>query len=753
MLEPRSSQQAVLRYRAGKMGVSAVPGSGKTFTLARLAADLVVERIHDEQEVLIVTLVNSAVDNISARIDQLLAERELIPRLGYRVRTLHGLAHDIVRERPGLVGLSEDFQIIDERESLSILEDCCDSWLKTHAQLLERYARQDLESGRWEWIQREQWPEAVRDMVTAFIRQAKDQQVSPELLWSRLHGRGDELPLAAAGASIYTSYQQALMYRGGVDFDDLIRYALDALRLDPDYLQRLRERWVYILEDEAQDSSYLQERILRMLAGEDGNWVRVGDPNQAIFETFTTASPQFLRDFLNEEDVVSLDLPESGRSCQAIIDLANQLIKWVKTEHQVEEVRGALDEPYIQPTPAGDSQPNPLCGPDAVRLVQDGFTADEEIRQAVAWAEEWRREHPAETSAILVPRNMRGFKVAEALRAAHVPCVELLQSTASTRQTAGVLGNVLRYLADPISMSKLVDAFRAWRRHDREEPSANGRLKRLVKVLRQCQLAEDYLWPRFDADWLGTLAIDSEDADEIVTLLGDFRNLVRRWQAAVLLPIDQLILTITQDLFEEPVDLALAYKLALVLRDVADTHPGWGLAEFTDELAVIARNQRKFLGMSADDTAFDPNKYPGQVLVATMHKAKGLEWDRVHLMSVSNYDFPSAQSYDQYIGEKWFVRDSLNLEAECLRQLEAGLEDMPYKEGEATQQARLDYVAERLRLLFVGITRARKALVVTWNKGSNPQRPSHPAVPFIGLQGFLAGKTELPQYGEGDGDE
>ena len=102
------------------------------------------------------------------------------------------------------------------------------------------------------------------------------------------------------GAEIYADYQRSLAYRGVVDFDDLIRLALEALRRDADYLARLRQRWPYILEDEAQDSSELQEKILRLLAGERGNWVRVGDPNQAIYDTFTTANPRFLRSYLEE---------------------------------------------------------------------------------------------------------------------------------------------------------------------------------------------------------------------------------------------------------------------------------------------------------------------------------------------------------------------------------------------------------------------------------------------------------------------
>ncbi len=54
--------------------------------------------------------------------------------------------------------------------------------------------------------------------------------------------------------------------------------------------------------------------------------------------------------------------------------------------------------------------------------------------------------------------------------------------------------------------------------------------------------------------------------------------------------------------------------------------------------------------------------------------------------------------------------------------------------------ARLDYAAERLRLLYVGITRARKELIITWNTGRKGDL--QPAVPFIALQGFLEERND-----------
>ncbi len=273
MFTPRPKQAEVLAYTGGRMGVSAVPGSGKTHVLSALAAQLVAEAgLADDQEVLVVTLVNSAVDNFSQRVDEFVQAAGLLPHVGYRVRTLHGLAHDIVRDRPALVGLSDDFQIVDERETNQILQEAAEAWIAAHPEAAGPFFDPELDDRKADWVRREQWPKLVGELSQAFIHLAKDLELTPALLRERIEALGgdgafDAWPLLAMGADIYADYQHALAYRGAVDYDDLIRLALLALQSDAEYLERLRYRWPYILEDEAQDSSRLQEQILRLLAG------------------------------------------------------------------------------------------------------------------------------------------------------------------------------------------------------------------------------------------------------------------------------------------------------------------------------------------------------------------------------------------------------------------------------------------------------------------------------------------------------
>jgi len=744
---PRPDQQQVLSYMGGKMGVSAVPGSGKTWTLSLLAAEIISrDYLGDDQDVLVVTLVNSAVDNFTKRVSLFLRDRGQIPHLGYTVRTLHGLAHDIVRQRPEVVGLDTNFQIIDERAANRIRDDISIMWLQSNPNKMNMYLDPDLNENQREWVYKDKLPEVIQGIALGLIRTAKDLQLNPDQLQRFVEGTPVPLPLAQMGAELYRAYQQALAYRGAVDFDDLVRMALQILQQDNDLLLRLRQRWPYILEDEAQDSSRLQEDILRLLCGDSGNWVRVGDPNQAIYETFTTANPDYLRNFKMEADLWR-ELPNSGRSTRSIISLANHLIAWTRSNHPNHEVQDALSEPYIEPVGSDEEGTNPPDNPSQIHLIQSKYTPNQELNSVADSLKRWLPEHPEETVAILVPRNMRGFAMIDVLRQRNIEYVEILRSTAATRTIAGTLGNLLSHLSNPDDPRNLARIYEVWRREERDDQIAWKQVRDIARLLRRCQHVEDFVWPRPDHDWLDKVNI-LQEAPGVHQNLLEFRARVQYWQSTILLPIDQLILTLAQDVFIKPHELAIAHKLAILLRRAYNTHDDWKLPQFTEELAVIARNERRFLGFSEEDTGFDPDKHKGKVVVATIHKSKGLEWDRVYLLSVNNYDFPSGMEYDRYISEKWYIQDNLNLEAEAVAQLIATTSDGEfdwYQPGEASQSARLDYVKERLRLLFVGITRAKKEIIITWNTGRRGQL--QPALPFIELQEFWDSEYQKINHG------
>ncbi|HRE46213.1 MAG TPA: ATP-dependent helicase [Aggregatilineales bacterium] len=765
----RSGQKDILSAPRGRVGVSAVPGSGKTFTLTHLAATI-IERMADQaakggkksaaigdQEVLIVTFANAAANAIKARIAEILGrKRDILPHVGYRVRTLHGLAHDIVRERPALAGLADDFQIVDERTSEKLLSEVVTATLRTSgADLLRHYIHGDHEANIPRLLSNDAHDLFVQ-IALRYIGRAKDRELTPADLRTALAAHGDDparLPLARFGLEVYENYQRGLQMRGAVDFNDLVRMALMALRTDAGYLARLRARYTAILEDEAQDSSALQETLIRLLDPAD-YWVRVGDPNQAINTTFTSADPRFLTRFLDSPQVKAFLLPEAGRSAASILDLANELVRWTRDDHPVPELRSALRPQQIVPTTPNDPQPNPPVSESQVFIAYEPgqkITPDRERELIIASLQRYLPENPERTIACLVPENAGGFKLSEKLHEAGIPYEELLRSTSTTRETAARLRTALEFIATPAKANgaeKLAALYRDYwfpRNFGAEnDHPAEYDLWRdtLVKGFNACRRVEAFIAPPPDTSPLEAISFPYDVATLDALYHDDlerFRATMARWLRAAILPIDQLVLTIGQDLYSEPAEIALCYKIAHLLGGVARNDPTARLSIFIQELEKISKNERKFIGF--EDTAEGYQPKPGVVTVATMHAAKGLEWDRVYLLSVNNYSFPSRQPYDHYIAERYYIRDSLNVEAEALQQLTCLVEGAAYYEGAATEQARIDYSAERLRLLYVGITRAKRDLIVLWNVGRfhhrGADREQQPALPLMALWGFM----------------
>ena len=322
---------------------------------------------------------------------------------------------------------------------------------------------------------------------------------------------------------------------------------------------RLRERWPYILEDEAQDSSQLQEDLLRKLAGEGGNWVRVGDPNQAIYETFTNANPRFLANFLDTPEVESRELPTSGRSCAAH-HRRGQLTWWTGRWQATPCPRPARPCAFPTSSPPRPATPRSTrpTSPRAVYLHQKGFRADkDEEEEARKIAEQtWPAGCP-------ITRTGPWPSWCRATRAASPwwrPSARRASPTWSCCR------------ARPPRAAPPMCSTRSWARWPSPIPrgpwptptwpgsaprsrprSSRGPFELQAQRIRSCPRVEEYLWPALERDWLDTLALGEEPAASeararAVPVLRPGRG---AGSAPWSLPVDQLILTLAQDLFQQ----------------------------------------------------------------------------------------------------------------------------------------------------------------------------------------------------------
>jgi DNA helicase-2/ATP-dependent DNA helicase PcrA len=755
----RPAQQDIMAYRGGKMAVSAVPGSGKTFTLSLLAAQLIADGLIDVaggQQVLIVTYLNASVDTFRIRVRRQLHEMGLDDE-GYDVRTLHSLSLEIIRFSGDT--LADELLVLDDIQRSQHLAMAVDGWIADNGELWEAFL---LDAGRSPSPQlRARWRDTTESTAATFIRAAKNEQYSPERIREELERQATadydpDDPTTAIGRSpllhmltgIYRRYQASLTRIGGLDYDDLIWRAADLLHYRPDLTDALRAHWPTVLEDEAQDSVPLQELLLERLTGPGGNWVRVGDPNQAITSTFTAAHPRFFNAFIDRDDVVAKTLPNSGRSARLIMGAANAILHWTMDEHPVPEVRThTFRRQDILPTPPGDAQPNPPDDEADIAIRVYGSREDEELPAVAHDAHELTRQRPDDTIAILVPTNQIGFAIADHLDALDADYDNLLRGSGREREVASVLHAILGLLANPLDTKALINSHAglyALREETGWHPAVPGELDDLGHfhtLLRSIYRPESVLFPEDEDALFTALPVGVATEDELAHLDSLAEFLARLFDLRAL-PVDDLTLALADEVFgprreieglpdapsaaSNELDLAIAYQIASQLRMWREAQPEWRLPELVAQLDLVASGRRTLMLVRADDLGYEPQ--PGRITLTTQHSAKGLEWDAVFLVGVDGFWIPGTLE-SSFLGVSEFIGGDAKAEAvaqlEYLMQGEAGL----FPERNPTDSAHIEVIAERLRLLYVGITRARRLLRISRSRSTRQYSKEREAVP------------------------
>ncbi|MEW5953845.1 MAG: ATP-dependent helicase [Bacillota bacterium] len=701
MITLRPGQVETAAYRGGYLAVPAVPGAGKTTVLAYLGAELIAGGHTGDGKILIVTYMNSSVANFKSRLAGELERRGLPPGRGYEVKTLHSLAVAIIKERPDRLLISDELRILEPVERERLIRNQVRGWLGENRELWESVVAlrpKEPEYSRKNKLAR--WEQKTSVIMSHLVSYFKCLGLTAEAMIPLVRELPPESFLGWA-AEVYRRYQDELVYQGVQDFDDLIYNACSLLKADPELLARLRQRWTYVFEDEAQDSNLLQEQMLYLLAGDGGNLVRVGDSNQAIMGTFTVADPSLFRAYCRRDQVTVQPLLYSSRSSQDIINLANHLVTWTRSRHPVPGCRSALEEQYIQPVPPGDPCPNPA--PRKYTIVAVEFKDNRaEAEMAARFAGRYAADNPDKTVAILGPDRYVLENIAVSLEAAGIPCKEIAGNLNERRRTARALGAVVDFLAHPHDPRKLAGALGATIMPDLADEEHTN-LRRFIQTCRP----EELLYPLAgEADYSGAPAEIKKSA-LWPTLLHNLER-VKTWLGASRIPPESLLLFLAGDLGLEEEELAIAQRIALEIKDLLRKNPAWRLADLANQLQSSENIFDYFINMIYDRKGFNPE--PGVVNLSTYHRAKGLEWDTVYLTSLTAGKFPSLLR-DKYQDDLWFLQDNLSNPAALAKaELKAALN------GKSTlnpiEEAKQETISERLRLLYVAVTRAKENLML-----------------------------------------
>jgi DNA helicase II / ATP-dependent DNA helicase PcrA len=325
----RDGQKDMADWCYGPLAVSAVPGAGKSTGMAAAAAIAIARQYekavnsprNSRQQLIVVTFTRSAAANIKSKIRGYLKDLSL-PPTGFVVNTLHGLALNIANRHPNLSGLElENVTLITPNQSHRIIRDCVENWIAANPgrynRLLEgnQFDGEETERLRRQSVLR---TEVLPSLATTVIHEAKSSGLTPQKLRELSQETTDAYSILTVAAGLYDSYQNIMSQRLFIDYDDMILAALRVL--ENKSARKIEQNQVFaVFEDEAQDSSPLQTKLLEILATDTENnletglqifsntqikstvnLVRVGDPNQAINSTFTPADPIYFREFCRE---------------------------------------------------------------------------------------------------------------------------------------------------------------------------------------------------------------------------------------------------------------------------------------------------------------------------------------------------------------------------------------------------------------------------------------------------------------------
>lgn len=712
----KGQKELVEQYRGGFCAIPAIPGGGKTHCLSLWAVEMICHGLHKPGKILIVTYMNSAVNNFKQRISNELQNRGMTGGKDYFVSTIHGLCLQIIKEKPDLIIANEEFEIIDGAARIHLISNAIDEWKRYNEREFRLCIDEaNLSSNRLGEIYKN-WQDKLCNIMLSAIGDFKSRGIGPQEAIERSKSSSCDSLLYWA-SSIYEIYDRKLKISGNLDFDDMLHNAKKMLEEDPHLLEKYRQKYSFVCEDEAQDSNCIQSDILTMIS--NGNLLRVGDSNQAICGSFSNSDFRLFKEFCENPATTVYSITQSSRNTVAIIDLANYFVRYIREKHPIAQCRESLLPQYIEPVDDDDPRPNPKIDETGIKVgIFESW--EEEARSVVKQVSHMIKKSPEKTIAILVPSAWRMRLVVNMLEGARIPFEQLDNASGEKNRTLRKLGRVIDFIAIPESGERLFDMMNECFLTDfqeenlavKEEGEEDGEkpvdaIKLLYGFLKKYP-TEKLLYPSGGEIEITDIPKELRDTKVWEVFLLNL-DLVRGFLEFPGTIVEKLILFISEKLKFDREERAIAQKVAADVRYLMNQDPHWRLADLALELLSPKNMFNFFAGVVWDLKGYEPK--PGVATVATYHKSKGLEWDVVFLAGINNTDFPVTTD-DKFIGEYWFLKEGYKnpqaiIKADMQRVFDGN------KVGDSILMSKLETISERTRLLYVGITRAKEYLFMS----------------------------------------
>lgn len=454
-------------------------------------------------------------------------------------------------------------------------------------------------------------------------------------------------------ARAYELYERQLEDMKAMDFDDLLLKTRHLLGTNQEVRDKWQNRLDYIHVDEFQDVDPVQYDIIRLLKRPDAFLCVVGDPDQTIY-TWRGAAVDiilnFARDFPNTRTVI---LNENYRSSQTILDAANALIAHNHGRIEKDLFSSIESDRKIETFQAQDESQEPLqVARDITRARKEGL----EYRDI----------------AVLYRSNYLSRGIERVLGKLRIPYRIYGGIRFYERQEIKDMLSYLKLITEPdpedpaqksldLAVMRVINVPRRGigaRTVEKLQKEAADRGLNLLEVLRDPQTVS------------GAAAKKFAPFVELVDEMKSLRASVPLDELMMRMAFDSGYMAMLKDTREEDREENIE-ELQADIRQALQENPDLTLEEYLQDLSLFT---------DRDEEAGNA------VSLMTVHAAKGLEFEQVHIVGLNEGVFPSLR---------------------------------------AMEEAGRDGLEEERRLMYVAMTRAKKALYLSWNSGYSFQLDRH----------------------------
>ena len=621
-ITPRDDQKPVLEYSHGKMAISAVPGAGKTTILLALIIKLLDSGINPEN-IFVMTYMESAARNFRDRIKNIRQNSSQLPNIS----TIHGLALRILKENGNYerLGLSSDFEICDDTQRSRIVREIATK-LKLKKTETDEFDRGvsvfKIGGGNFESTQ---------------ITDKKIEKFK----------------------TFFEEYQTVLRENNLIDYDDMLISSVKLLENNEDIRKYYQNICHYIIEDEAQDSSSIQQRLINLLSAKYGNLIRCGDINQAITTTFSNADVEGFRKFIKESNNVSMNC--SQRCTKDVWTLANNLVKWAENQT---ETKNAFFEIFMQPVDGRNPiSENALHSNIFEKPIEERNFILKEIKQAL-------KKEPKCTIGILLRSN---YQVAQWINFVNNSGLKSITRSESLEQKSifRAIFAVMQMILHPFDNNIIADNY---------------------EILAEMGFYKQRLGLEIRKYETPFIQINCDNIENVH--LAQFYWDLNYWNSFPHLAPEELAIKIGLHYFSSEIEKSNVYLISTLIKRLTMSYKSFPI--LVERLGELAKKPSlsgfKFF---SEEEESDKEIVAGKVQIMTLHKSKGDEFDYVFIPEMT---------------EKALTLDFNQIKLKNADFTENLKRLNPQYKAKSEFDMKQELVSENLRLLYVAITRAKKHL-------------------------------------------